>query len=221
MNLDENYWQNRYSKLDTPWDAGAITTPLKVYFDQLTDTTTKILIPGCGNAYEAEYLHNKKFTNVYIADIATAPLLKFKSNNPFFPVSHILHEDVFKLDETFDLIVEQTFLCALHPSERNKYARRMAKSLSKNGKLVGLLFDMPLSENGPPFGGNTLLYKSLLSPYFEEVSISECYNSIAPRAGKELFLIAQKPIKSLGYNVALISEALSKRYLHRKCPLIH
>lgn len=196
MNLDKNYWQHRYSNQDTPWDAGAITTPLKVYFDQMTDLTTKILIPGCGNAYEAEYLHNKKFTNVYIADIASAPLLKFKANNPDFPENHVLQKDVFDLDESFDLIIEQTFFCALHPSERNKYARRMSNLLSENGKLLGLLFDIPLNENGPPYGGNKKLYEAILSPYFDKLDISPCYNSIKPREGKELFLIAQKPIKS-------------------------
>lgn len=196
MNSDKNYWQNRYANQDTPWDAGAITAPLKLYFDQLKDLNTKILIPGCGNGYEASYLHNKKFTNVFIADIALAPLLKFKSNNPDFPESNILQEDVFKLEESFDLIIEQTFFCALHPSDRNKYARRMANLLSENGKLVGLLFDIPLKETGPPYGGNKLLYEEILAPFFEKISISACYNSILPRAGKELFITVQQPIKS-------------------------
>ncbi len=54
MNLDERYWQKRYEQNLTQWDAGAITPPLKDYADQIRDRQTKILIPGCGQAYEAE-----------------------------------------------------------------------------------------------------------------------------------------------------------------------
>ena len=52
----KNYWTNRYSKAKTGWDIGYPSTPLKTYFDQLENKDLRILIPGAGNAYEAEYL---------------------------------------------------------------------------------------------------------------------------------------------------------------------
>jgi len=51
-----NYWENRYQNQQTGWDIGEISSPLKAYIDQLEDKSIKILIPGAGNAYEAEYL---------------------------------------------------------------------------------------------------------------------------------------------------------------------
>ena len=39
-----NYWEERYLKGETGWDAGTITTPLKEYINQLTDKNLKILI---------------------------------------------------------------------------------------------------------------------------------------------------------------------------------
>ncbi|MFT7344682.1 MAG: hypothetical protein ACI9XP_001269, partial [Lentimonas sp.] len=55
-NLDEFYWSERYKNLNTQWDIGRVSPPLRAYFDQLTDKSARILIPGCGRAYEAEYL---------------------------------------------------------------------------------------------------------------------------------------------------------------------
>ena len=58
MLLDKNFWNDKYVKSKTGWDVGEITTPLKEYFEQLNNKKNKILIPGCGDSYEAEYLFN-------------------------------------------------------------------------------------------------------------------------------------------------------------------
>ena len=52
QDLDEKYWENRYQQKETGWDIGKISTPLKEYFDQITNKNQHILIPGCGRAYE-------------------------------------------------------------------------------------------------------------------------------------------------------------------------
>ncbi len=57
MQLDEQYWSNRYQQGSTPWDIGEISTPIKEYIDQLEDKELRILIPGCGNAQEAGYCY--------------------------------------------------------------------------------------------------------------------------------------------------------------------
>ena len=56
-NLNSNYWQTRYLNAETGWDLGKVSPPLQAYIDQLSSQNLKILIPGAGNAYEAEYLH--------------------------------------------------------------------------------------------------------------------------------------------------------------------
>ena len=116
--FSQNYWQQRYSLNQTGWDTGSITTPLKEYFDQLASKEIRILIPGCGNAYEAEYLYSKGFKAVYVADVAAAPLQNLKMRVPDFPQDHLLQQDFFQLGGQYDLIVEQTFFCALDPSLR-------------------------------------------------------------------------------------------------------
>lgn len=192
MKLDENYWSGRYNNRNTRWDAGAITTPLKEYFDQLKHHNLKILIPGCGNAYEAKYLHDKGFNEVYIADISAVPLESFKASNPDFPEEHILHEDFFKLKGSFDIIVEQTFFCSLSPELRPVYAKKAYELLKPGGKLVGVLFDDPLNADRPPFGGNPREYRQYFQPYFTFQTYERCYNSIKPREGREWFIILEK-----------------------------
>lgn len=187
--LDSAYWSNRYKDKQTGWDIGTISPPLKSYFNQLTDLKAKILIPGAGNAYEAEYLHKNGFENVFLIDIAKDPLDNFKKRCPTFPTTNILFGDFFELNMKFDLIIEQTFFCALNPNLRSDYAAKMFELLKETGKLVGLLFDDPLFTDHPPFGGNKTEYLTYFEPIFSKVSIEKCYNSLPPRANRELFII--------------------------------
>ncbi|KAF2279102.1 S-adenosyl-L-methionine-dependent methyltransferase [Westerdykella ornata] len=57
-------------------------------------------------------------------------------------------------DRKFDLIYDYTFLCALHPSMRRLWARRMAELLKPGGLLVCLEFPLwkDLKAEGPPWG---------------------------------------------------------------------
>ncbi len=185
---NESYWTARYVNDETPWDAGAITTPLKAYFEQLTKNELKILIPGCGNAWEAAWLHQHGFNDVHIIDVSGEPLKAFSARHPDFPKEHLIHGDFFQLDEAFDLIVEQTFFCALHPSERPAYARKMHELLKQGGRLVGVLFEDELFQDHPPYGGYRQEYRTYFKSWFEFHVFDRCYNSIKPRAGRELFI---------------------------------
>lgn len=192
MNLNESFWSEKYLRNKTGWDIGYVSTPIKEYIDQLEDKNLKILIPGGGNSYEAEYLFEQGFSNVFVADISKIPLSNLLSRNPKFPENQLLHIDFFNVKDTFDLIFEQTFFCALPPEKRPDYVEKMHQLLTKNGKLVGLLFDMKLNEDHPPFGGSKTEYETLFSPFFRIEKMEPAYNSIKPRAGKELFVSLRK-----------------------------
>ena len=192
----ETYWTTRYTNSQTGWDIGATSTPLKTYFEQLNDKNSSILIPGAGNAYEAEYLFFKGFKNVFILDIAKVPLEAFKKRIPNFPETHIIHDDFFTHKSRYDLIVEQTFFCSFPPysESRHKYALKMHELLKENAKLVGLWFNFPLSNDMEkrPFGGNIEEYTEYFKPLFHIKTFETCYNSIPPRMDRELFGIFEK-----------------------------
>jgi hypothetical protein len=190
--FDKLYWENKYHENATGWDIGYASAPLTDYFNQLTDKKLKILIPGGGNCYEAEYLFEQGFENIFVIDIAEQPLKNLKARFPNFPDHHLIHDDFFNHLAKYDLIVEQTFFCALDPVLREKYANKMNDLLTENGKLAGLLFDFDLTEDGPPFGGSTPEYLQLFSEKFTIKKLERCYNSIKPRSGRELFFIFEK-----------------------------
>ena len=196
MNEEQDYWTNRYKEHQTGWDIGYASTPIKQYVDQLKDKSIHILIPGAGNAYEAEYLWKQGFTNVHILDISEVPLQHFKLRNPDFPDAQLHHSDFFEHEAQYDLILEQTFFCSMLPTDANRssYAKHMAQLLKPYGKLVGVWFEIPLdtSTDKRPFGGDKELYLNYLKPYFKTITFEPCYNSIPPRQGNELFGIFQK-----------------------------
>ena len=189
--LNKEYWENRYENNDAIWDIGHISTPLKEYIDQLENKEIKILIPGAGNAYELDYLIEQGFHNVFVIDYAQQPIDAIIKRNKTLE-SHLICDDFFNHTETYDLIIEQTFFCALQPNLRENYVAKMFGLLSEKGKIAGLLFNFPLTEVGPPFGGSYEEYLNLFSEKFSIKTLEPAYNSIKPRANKELFFTFEK-----------------------------
>lgn len=190
--FSNEFWTQRYEENQTGWDIGEISRPLKEYIDQLEDKNLKILIPGAGNAYEAEYLFKQGFKNVYVADISEKPLQNLIARVPTFPKKQLLNINFFEIEDKFDLILEQTFFCALPIDSRKDYAMKTAELLKQDALLSGLLFSFPLTEDGPPFGGSKEEYLTYFSPYFKIEILETCYNSIKPRQGNELFFKFRK-----------------------------
>ena len=185
-------WQERYENGNTGWDIGYPSTPLKEYFDQLTDKSIRILIPGCGNGYEASYLHQQGFENVFLLDIAPKPLEDFSQQHPHFPKVHLIEDNFFEHENEYDLIVEQTFFCAIDPKDRLAYAKHSHSLLSNRGKLMGLLWSVEMNIDHPPFGGSKNEYLDYFEPYFDFLTFENAHNSIPARKDRELFLLAQK-----------------------------
>ena len=192
MNANKSFWKNLYQSGDTGWDIGAISTPLQTYFDQIENKEIKILIPGCGHGYEGEYLYNHGFSNIYLMDLAEEALDSFQNRVAGFPADNLLCEDFFEHQGQYDLIVEQTFFCAIPKEMRSLYTRKVYDLLAPSGQLVGVLFNRPMNEDRPPYGGSIKEYRMLFSPYFDIKTLKPAYNSIAPRMGSEAFMILVK-----------------------------
>ncbi len=185
-NLDANYWNTRYLDAKIGWDIG-YANPVLMDFVKINYTkNTKILIPGCGNGYELEELYKLGFKQCYGLDLSEKAKQDFLARVPGFPSSQYLISDFFKLDQKFDLILEQTFFCALDPGLREEYVTSMKATLKDKGCLAGLLFNFD-KKNGPPFGGSIDEYNNLFNSDFEIVTMKECTKSIEPRMGSEVF----------------------------------
>ena len=185
--MDSAYWSSRYQNQQTGWDIGKASNPLIELFKHIENKSLKILIPGCGNGYEAEYLFRADFKDVHIIDIAPEPLEDYKKRNKDFPISQIILGDFFSHKGEYDIIVEQTFFCALDPNKRMDYVNKVYDLLDVGGKLIGVLFDREF-EGGPPFGGNKDEYQELFESKFRKVNISSSIHSIELRQGSEVII---------------------------------
>lgn len=189
--LDQTFWNSKYENNLTGWDLGMVSPPIKEYIDQIENKDLRILIPGAGNAYEAKYLIENGFTNVTVIDIAPKLITKLQEEFSGEKGIHLIHGDFFELEGKFDLIIEQTFFCAIHPSLRPKYVQKMKSLLSDEGKLCGLLFDRTFI-GGPPFEGNKKEYLELMKGDLKINTMEKCYNSHPARKNTELWINLKK-----------------------------
>ncbi len=189
--LDQKYWEAQYQANSTNWDLGDVSPPIKTFIDTLENKNSRILIPGCGNTYEAEYLLSEGFTDVTVIDIAPTLVdsLKIKFGNN--PNIKIILGDFFEHTGNYDCIIEQTFFCALPPTMRQKYVWKMHQLLAENGIISGLLFNREFDVS-PPFGGSQEEYEKLFKAAFSIEKLNVCQNSTEKRAKTELFFEFKK-----------------------------
>ncbi len=191
-NTEKAFWDDRWAAGSTGWDLGNVSPELKKFFDSLTEKDAAILIPGCGNAYEAEYLLNQGFSKITVIDIAPTLVRNLKTKFANNPGIQVVEGDFFQLTGKYNIIVEQTFFCAIPPAMRVDYVRKISELLSENGILTGLLFDRDF-EGGPPFGGSQNEYKRLFSENgLNIIEMGTAMNSIPARQGTEVFFKAMK-----------------------------
>ena len=198
MQQPQSFWESLWQNAETRWDLQTVSPPLAAYVDQIPPEKRdlKVLIPGCGNGHEALYLLEKGFTQITMLDIAPTAVASLRRRlDTELPgwqdVLQIICCDFFQHKGQYDLILEQTFFCALDPSMRSAYILKMKELLAPGGKLAGLLFDRDF-PGGPPFGGSRQEYEALFGKHFRIQTMEACTNSVAPRAGTELFFIAKK-----------------------------
>ncbi|MFZ1321925.1 MAG: methyltransferase domain-containing protein [Ignavibacteria bacterium] len=185
---DEKYWNNIYRSGNIGWDIGEVSSPIKNYIDQIKNKNIKILIPGCGNAYEANYLSDNGFKDITLLDISSVVTDELKKKFAKNKNINVICMNFFEHENKYDHIIEQTFFCALNPDLREEYCKKMNRLLNTNSKLVGVLFDREFEKDGPPYGGSIKEYEELFKKYFDVKVLEKCYSSVQPRSGSEVFI---------------------------------
>ena len=146
-------WEDRYQAKITKWDRGGTSPNLMQWLDSGVLSPCRIMLPGCGNGYEAITLAEQGF-EVVCVDIAATPIANLrKALAERNLTAELIESDFFSLDfstQAFDAIYEQTCLCALQPSEWGSFESWMHQSLKMGGKLYAQ-FMQTGEEGGPPF----------------------------------------------------------------------
>ena len=216
--LDAEYWDSQWKSETTGWDLGMACPQLTHFIDIISDKSSRVLIPGCGSAYEAEYLLKKGFQDITLIDIAENACDRLRQKFNGESRITILCEDFFNLDSKFDTIIEQTFFCALPPSMRIRYVWKMHQILNPGGKIQGVLFNKQFEKAGPPFGGDIDEYKRLFGTLFQIEQMELAEHSATPRAGSELAisLIKNSEIQSNLYKITGVTCSGCKKEIEEK-----
>ena len=162
-----DFWESRYRDHVTPWDAGKVPDALREYVMRIK-TGSRILIPGCGSAYEASYLAENGFDVLAIDFSPAAVELAKKNLSRFGDIVRLADFFDFDYGKPYEVIYERAFLCALPPRMWPKYAPRSAQLLRPKGELAGFFFFRE-TEKGPPFGTTPEALHALLDRHFELV----------------------------------------------------
>ncbi len=149
---EENIWESRYQAGTTGWDRGSSSNNLSYWLDNALLKPCRILVPGCGNGYEVLTLVSLGFDVVAI-DIAPSAIENLQAMLDKENLkAEIVLGDFFtwKPKEKFDVIFEQTSLCALPSALWEQYETQLHNWLNPDGKIFAA-FMQTGREGGPPF----------------------------------------------------------------------
>jgi thiopurine S-methyltransferase len=190
-----DFWDHRFRSGVTPWEAGQAPQALREFsagYKPATEAAPRVLIPGCGSAWDAAFLDRQGW-DVTALDFSAAAVDAARVTLGDSWRGVLLQADFFAFSpgQRFDVIYERAFLCALPRSLWPAYAPRMAEILRPGGVLAGSFFvtDEP---KGPPFGILPQQLDDLLAPHFTRLEDRPVEDSLPVFAGRERWQVWQR-----------------------------
>lgn len=148
--LAAGYWDARYAEGRTGWERQGLHPMFRAWRDSGVLSPGRILIPGAGRSHEPAALAADGFdvTVVDGSDTAVAHQRKALGGSD----ARVVQADLltWRPDRMFDVIYDQTCLCALPPETWESYAARLHGWLRPGGALA-VLFMQSTRPGGPPF----------------------------------------------------------------------
>lgn len=185
------FWEQRYRDNATGWDFGGIPADFRKHIDTLP-SPSRVLIPGCGSAYEALHLAALGWDVVAI-DFSEAALERAAGILGSWR-SVLKKADFFDLEGPFNLVYERAFLGALPPSFRRAYSEQVTQIVPPRGQLFGYFLIGETPEQGPPYWITDADLCGLLAPDFERIVDITPDDTLNVFKGKERFQVWQRRI---------------------------
>jgi SAM-dependent methyltransferase len=190
------FWDERYGADFMPWDAQGVPAALIDYVERARPAP-RVLVPGCGSAYEAGFLYRRGF-EVTAIDISPRAIERARGVLGAEVADRVLRQaDFFTLAGPFDWIYERALLCALPPSMWSQYAAAAERLLAPGGRIAGFFFiddAVPDPRRGPPFASRAAEIDAVFAAGFSrgEQRPVEPGQSIAVFAGHEHWIVWQR-----------------------------
>ncbi|CCQ92131.1 putative thiopurine S-methyltransferase [Nitrospina gracilis 3/211] len=189
-------WQKHYDDNDMPWDLGEVAPPFVRLWEDGRVTKGRMIVPGCGQGHEVKFFAGNGM-DVTAVDVAPGAVERLRTHLKNARVdARVVHSDFFSLngehDAHYDVFLEQTFFCAIHPDLRSSYVDVACRILKPGGLLIGLFYETG-EKGGPPFNTTADDILHHFSERFSIRNLEKCEDSIEKRKGKEWLAILQRP----------------------------
>jgi hypothetical protein len=181
-----SFWDERFTRGFTPWDQAGVQRQFEAFATAHADAA--VLIPGCGNAWEARWLAERGHT---VRAIDFAPAAVASAREALGQYAGVVEEaDFYTYTPPFaaEWVFERAFLCALPKAMRTSYAVRMAQLLRPGALLAGYFF-IGETPKGPPFAIARDELDALLAPFFTLSDDQPVADSLPVFAGRERWLV--------------------------------
>ena len=181
-----SFWDERFARGFTPWDQAGVQREFEAF--AAAHPEAAVLIPGCGNAWEARWLAERGRA---VRAIDFAPAAVASAREALGQYADVVEEaDFYTYVPPFTpaWVYERAFLCALPKAQREAYARRMADLLQPGALLAGYFF-IGETPKGPPFAIARDELDALLAPFFMLVDDQPVADSLPIFAGRERWLV--------------------------------
>ncbi len=148
------YWDSKYGDGHTPWDLGQPAPVFKRLIDSGQFEPGSMIVLGAGRGFDARLFAKNGF-EVTAVDFAPQAVEAMRSLQDAHAPVQILQEDIFslpyKLNHSFDYLLEHTCFCAINPEQREGYFDLVSRLLKPGGIYTALAFPIGTRPGGPPF----------------------------------------------------------------------
>lgn len=157
-------WEARFKDDDAPWERGGVHPAVAHWIAAgALAPGLSVYVPGCGRGLEPAHL-SEAGLEVTASDLAPSAVAYQRQALEGFANATALEANglSWRPDAPFDRLYEQTFLCAIHPRDREAYAQMAFEVLKPGGQLLALFMQKD-ERGGPPYGCSIPAMKTLFS----------------------------------------------------------
>jgi SAM-dependent methyltransferase len=168
---DREFWEQRFSQRQTPWDRGAPGPMLARWLaDGTLHAGQRIAVPGCGSGHDVLALAQADCEVIAIDYAEAALVLTRQRLAAARATASVVQADVLQWqpDAPLDAVYEQTCWCALHPDHWAAYAAALHRWLRPGGRLLLLAMQCRRDSasqgriEGPPYHMDIHAVRALL-----------------------------------------------------------
>ena len=186
-------WNDRYLEDDIPWDQGAASQVALRALELAVGPPARVLVPGCGRAWEVEAIADRGYHAVGLDVAPTALELAAARIGPRTDVELVagdLLDPPAALLGAFDAVVEHTCYCAVGPDHWAAYVAQTARLLRPGGAVAGAF--LHFEGGGPPWGTHPEELRGLFEPTFRLERLETWPEPFAPLGEPQLLVVARR-----------------------------